>query len=133
MLVNETARRVGSELPERGLDLAAGNIEIGHLCHIELYRVLAVLPANWDHLGNARDGEEAWAHDPVDDLPHLHRAGLIAGNGDQHDFAHNRCDGRHLRVSVSRQLLAHDAQTFCDLLTIEIDLRSPVELDVENR
>src|SRR5262249_17051750 len=133
VLVHETAGCVGPELPERGLDLVAGNIETGHLRQIERHAILPHLAADRDHLGNTRDGEEAWAHDPVDHLPDLHRARLIAANGDKHDFPHDGGDGRHLGVDVARQLLPHDAQAFGDLLTIEVDVRSPVELDVEDR
>ena len=61
MLIDEAARGIGPELLERGFDLAAGDVEIGHLREIEGDAVLAHLAADRDDLGNARE----WSADAV--------------------------------------------------------------------
>ena len=132
MLVDEAARAVGAELPERGLDLAARDVEARHLREVERHAVLAHLPADGDDLGHAGDGEQPGTDHPVDDLPDLHGTCGVAGHGDQHDLAHDRGHGRHLRTGVAGQLLAHHAKPFCDLLPVEVDIGAPVELDVDD-
>ena len=116
-----------------GLDLVAGDVETGHLREIERHAILAHLAADRDHLGDAGNGQETRPNDPVDHLPHLHGTRRIAGNGDEHDLAHDGCDRGHLRVDVARQLLAHHAEPLGDLLAVEVDVGAPIELDVDDR
>ena len=132
MLIDEATSGVGTELLECRLDLGAAHIEIGHLREIERDAVLTHLTADWDHLRNAGNGQQPRADDPIDQLSNLHRTSGIAGDRDQHNLTHDGGDRRHLRVHVTRQLLAHHAQPFGHLLPVEEEVGAPVELDIND-
>jgi hypothetical protein len=133
MLIDEAAGGIRPELAKRKLNLVARDIETCHLSQVEGHSVLPYVAADRDHLGDARDSEQARSDQPVDQLTHVHEACFIAGDRNQHDLTHNGGDRRHLRVDVARQSLADDVDPFGNLLTIEVDARAPIELDVYDR
>jgi hypothetical protein len=133
LLIDETAARIDAEARDRRLELVVAHIEKMHRDRVRHDAVLTNLAADRDDLGNARNGQELRAQHEIGDLAHVHGRDRIACHRDQHDLAHDRGDGAHLRRNSARELLPHERQPFRDQLAIAEDICAPVEFDVDDR
>ena len=102
VLIDEAAAGVGAEVRHRLLDLVMGDAERLHGREVRRHAILADFAADRDHLGDAGNGEKPRPDDEIGDLAHVHRrGGAVAGQRDQHDFAHDGGDRPHLRIDGS--------------------------------
>jgi hypothetical protein len=131
----EAAAGVGAEIAQRGFQLFALDAQRLQLGRLDLDAVLAHFAADGDHLGDTGDGQQARPHDPVRILANSHRANLgrVRRNGDQQYLAHDRGDRTELGHDARRQLFTHQVEAFGDLLPVAVDIRAPLELDIDDR
>jgi hypothetical protein len=134
-LLEKAAAGVGGVIIERGFELLERHPQCLHLRQGGLYAILLDLAADRNHLRHARNGEQARAHHPVRIFAHLHRVRMrrVRGQRDQHDLAHDRGDGPHLRRDALGKLLFYERHALGDLLAVAEDLRAPVKLDEHDR
>ena len=130
----KTAAGVGAKVLECTFQFLALDAQTLQLRGLQLDAVLPHLTADRDHLGDAGNGEQARPHHPVGVLAHLHRADLvrIGRQRNQQDLAHDRGDRPELRHDALGKLFAHQVQPFGDLLAVAVDVRAPLELDIDD-
>jgi hypothetical protein len=133
VLVDEASAGVDAKARDGGFDLVVGDIEKMHRSGVRHDAILANFAADRNHLCNARNRQELGTQHEIGNLPHVHRRCRIACDRDQHDLAHDRGDGAHLRGGSARELFSHQRQTFRDQLTIAEDVGAPVEFDIDDR
>src|SRR5262249_44937956 len=131
--IAEPAAGVRTE-PRHGLlDLIMRDVERLHGRHVGRNAELTNLAADGNDLGDARQGEQLWPQHEVRHLADIHRRNsAIAGQCDQHDFAHDRRHGPHLWVDGARQLLANERKTLGHELASAIDVHAPIKFDVHD-
>jgi hypothetical protein len=130
--IDEATACIGAEFLDRGLDGRQFYIQHCQQAQIRHDAIFAYLAADWDDLRDAGNGQKLRPDNEVGDLAQGHRIGTIARHGYQHDLAHDRGDRSHLGDHVARQLLADKLQALGHLLTGEIDVGGPIELDVNH-
>jgi hypothetical protein len=131
----KTAAGVGAKVLQGGFQLLALDAERLQLRRFDLDAVLPHLAADRDDLGDAGNRQQARTHHPVGIFADRHRTDLvgIGRQRDQQDLAHDRRDRPELRHDAGWQGLAHQIQAFGDLLAVAVDVRTPFELDVDDR
>ena len=132
MLVDEAAAGVGAEARDRGLDLLGRDVEVLHRGRVRRDPVLAHLAADGDDLRDPGDAENLRADGEIGELAHLHGRHGVRRDGHEQDLAHDRGHGPHVRTDPARQALAYDGELFGNELPTAIDVRRPVELDVDD-
>ena len=82
-------------------------------------------------LGNAGDREQAALDVPLGEAPHLHRAdlGILAGDPDGHDLAHDRGDRAKEGADALGEVFANALNALGHHLAREVDVGFPIELD----
>ncbi len=133
VLIDKPAARVRAEPRHRLLDLIMRDVERLHGRDVGRDAELADFPPDGNDLGDARQSEQLRPQHEVRHLTHVHRGnGAIAGQHDQHDFAHDGGHGPHLRVDGARQLLADEGETLGHELASAIDVHAPIKFDVHD-
>ena len=134
MLVDEAAAGVRAKTPDSSFQLLRRDLEAAHHRYIGADSVLTHLAADRDDLGDTWQCQKLGTHHEVGDLAQLHHRFVCRScNRDQHDLAHDRGHGPHLRLDPGRQPALDERQTLGDLLAGAVDLHLPAELDVDDR
>ena len=93
------------------------------------------------HRENLRDtgeGKQSLSDNPVrlrsefDRIDGLICVRRIVPHSQDHDLPHNGGDGRQLRFGVFWQPIHHHGQAFVDDLACRVDIRTKIELDIDN-
>jgi hypothetical protein len=91
------------------------------------------LPADRQHFGNSRNGEQPAAQDEIRGAFEVRAAVAIGHERDEHDFAHDRSRRRHHgRRQLGRQRVARDLQSLRDHLPRSIKIRPPLEFHCDD-
>ena len=134
-LVQIAAGGVGVARPDGGLDLLERHAELEELLGIDEHLELLPAPPHRHDLGDAGDREQPLPHHPVGERSDFDRRSraVLAPHADVHHLAHDRRDRGELGpyplghpIDGDGHLLRHD-------LAIDIDVGSPLELDVDDR
>ena len=130
----KAAAGVSPEIAQRTFQFFALDTQSLQLRRADLNAVLAHLATDGRDLGDAGNGQQPRAQDPVGVLAHLHGADLVrvGRQSDQQDFAHDGRNRPHLGHDAFGQLLAHQVQAFADLLAVAVDVRTPLELHIDD-
>ena len=95
--------------------------------------ILPDVAAEHDHLGDAGDREQAPAQGPVGLGAQVHRIVCLAGQGDEHDLAHDRGHRREdRRLDFRRERITDQLQALADDLAGPIWILPPLELDPDH-
>ena len=134
VLVGEAATGVRAELRQSLFDLFEGHAECPHGGRVRRNAILANLAPDRNDLGHTRNAQDPRSDGEISEFPQLHGRDIVRpGHGNEHDLTHDRVDRAHLRHDIRRQLRLYKRQPLGDLLAVAIDIRVPVELDVDDR
>ena len=133
ILVRISSSGIDAELRQRAFKLVVADAQRPQRRRIGRDAVLPDFAPNRDHLRDAGNGEQARAEHEIRSFAQLHRAGAVAGDGDQQYLAHDGADRAHDRTAVGGKLVANDGQALRDQLPIAIDVGAPVEFDIDDR
>ena len=117
------------------LDVVQVDAEAQHFFGIDEHLKLLPPAAGGEDLRDSGDGQQSLPDNPVGQGSHLQRVGLapFAPHPDHEDLAHDRRNGRQLRLNARRHVVDDQRQPFGHDLTVVVDVGPPVEFDVDHR
>ena len=127
----KAAGRIHVRVLGRFLHVVERDVEVAQLKWVDQHLILLQLAADHADLRQTRDGEKPFADVPVGDRPQIHRRDfrIVARQADEHDFAHERANGREDRLRGRRQLFSHLLQPLRHDLPRDVDVLLETELD----
>ena len=102
---------------------------------IDQHLKLLAAPAHRHDLGHAGNVEQPPPHHPVGQRADLVRVGLarFADHGNLQKLSHHRRDRREMDFGPRRQAIGGRANPLIDDLAIQVDVGTPIKLDVDHR
>ena len=131
----ESAGGVHIGFVERGADLVERDAVADEFRGIDEDLVFLEVAALNGDLRNARDGEQAALEVPLGKAAEFHGAdlGVVTGEADRHDLAHDRGDRAEERADAVGQGFANPLDPLGDDLAGEVDVGAPIELHEDER